>query len=419
VSHPNGIWYTPVTGIWQTVWLERLPADHLADLTITPDFDRGRVVMKLAVARGGAERPGVEVTVGHGADVIARRAVPDFEQPVVIDLPQAHAWSPEDPYLYDVTVTVTGAGGSDRVRSYFGLRKVEVVRGADGFDRIHLNNRPVFLLGPLDQGWWPDGLYTAPTDEALRWDVVTMREMGFNLVRKHVKVEPARWYYHCDQLGLLVWQDMPSAAREGSPAHWIYGDLTDGVFTPEEHAQFMTELGAMIAQHRHFPSIISWDPFNEGWGQHRTNEILAWVKRVDPTRLVDGPSGWTDFGLGDMIDCHAYPGPAMLPVRPGRASILGEFGGLGLPVTGHLWQSGDFWKTSEHHSVEELTARYRALIEKLPPLVQQGLAAAVYTQLTDVEGEINGYITYDRRVIKMPVAPLAELHRRVIAGAPK
>ena len=415
LSHPGGIWYTPVTGIWQTVWLEILPAAAVADLVVTPDFDHSRVRLQLSLQVFAPEKLSAEIAVKAGRQVIARATPTDMSQPIDLDLPNARAWSPADPFLYEVEVTVRAGQSVDRVHSYFGLRKVEVVRATDGLDRIFLNNHPIFLLGPLDQGWWPDGLYTAPTDEALRWDVATMRQMGFNMVRKHVKVEPARWYYHCDQLGLLVMQDMPSAAREGTPGHWLgWNEQTDGAFSPEEDGQFVSELIALVRQHRHFPSIVSWDPFNEGWGQHRTNEIIAMVKRLDPTRLVDGPSGWTDFGLGDMIDCHAYPGPGMLPVQSGRASFLGEFGGLGFPVQGHLWQTKDFWRTSDHSSVEELTAEYRELIEKLPPLVKKGLAAAVYTQLTDVEGEINGYVTYDRRVIKMPADKLAPLHRAVI-----
>jgi hypothetical protein len=250
----------------------------------------------------------------------------------------------------------------------FGLRKVEVRRAADGFDRIFLNHQPLFLIGPLDQGWWPDGLYTAPTDEALRWDVATMRQMGFNVARKHVKVEPARWYYHCDQLGLMVWQDLPSAMRTGVPGHRApSGQPIDGVFSPEEDAQFRRELRGLLDHFRCFPSIVAWVPFNESWGQHTTNDILAWVKRLDPSRLVDGPSGWNDLGFGDLLDKHQYPGPGMFPAQGGRASVLGEFGGLGLPVEGHLWQQDKNWGYRSMKDREELAQRYAALIAELPP----------------------------------------------------
>jgi len=419
LSHPSGIWYTPVTGIWQTVWLETVPEVHVADLVLLPDLDRGRVSVQAVLQPRTLGAVSADITVRAEGRVVATANVARLEGPVIVDLPKPRAWSPDDPFLYDVDVTVRAGDSTDRVHGYFGLRQVGIARAADGFDRIVLNHRPLFLLGPLDQGWWPDGLYTAPTDEALRWDIATMRELGFNVVRKHVKVEPARWYYHCDRLGLLVWQDLPSAAREGTEAHWVSSNANrEGAFSPEEDAQFRQELGAMIAQHRAFPSIISWDPFNEGWGQHATNEILAWVKQLDPTRLVDGPSGWLDLGQGDMIDCHAYPGPGMLPVQPGRASVLGEFGGLGLPLPGHLWRTKDFWRTSDHANAEELTARYRDLLALLPPLVKRGLAAAIYTQLTDVEGEINGLVTYDRRVVKMSPATLAPLHRALISPQP-
>lgn len=414
VQKPGGIWYTPVTGIWQTVWLEPVPATRINSVTLTPDLDRGNVTVRLET-NGSRDSVKAELAVLAGGKRVASVEVTDLSVPAVIPLPQPHAWSPDDPFLYDVEITYRVGANVDRVHSYFGLRKVEVRRAADGFERIFLNHQPLFLIGPLDQGWWPDGLYTAPTDEALRWDVATMRQMGFNVARKHVKVEPARWYYHCDRLGLMVWQDLPSAMRRGVPGHRPpSGQPIDGVFTPEEDAQFRRELRGLVDNFRCFPSIIAWVPFNESWGQHTTNDILAWVKRLDPSRLVDGPSGWNDLGFGDLLDKHQYPGPGMFPAQGGRASVLGEFGGLGLPIEGHLWQQDKNWGYRSMKDPAELGQRYAALIAELPPLIERGLAAAIYTQITDVEIEVNGLVTYDRQVVKIPVEKLAELHRAII-----
>ena len=412
VRDPHGIWYTSVTGIWQTVWLETLPAVNVRQLSFVPDLDAGRVTVQLTVQGAAVPPATATILITAAGKVVAESTVAAAETPaVVLPLPAPRAWSPDDPFLYDVQVTLRSGDTTDTVRSYFGLRKVEVRRAADGFDRIFLNNQPLFLVGPLDQGWWPDGLYTAPSDAALRWDVETTRQMGFNVARKHVKVEPARWYYHCDRLGLMVWQDLPSAFRTGAAAHNVRsGESLDGIFSPAEDAQFRRELGAMIENLRGFACIVAWVPFNEGWGQHHTNDILAWVKRLDPSRLVDGPSGWSDLGFGDLLDIHAYPGPAMFPAQGGRASVLGEFGGLGLPVPGHLWQEDKNWGYRNMKSAAELAERYTALIAQLPPLIEKGLTAAIYTQTTDVEIEVNGLITYDRAVVKIPVEKLAALH---------
>lgn len=417
VRDPHGIWYTAVTGIWQTVWLEVLPSVRVEDLAITPDYDKRQVSIRPVVRGPAAARREVDVVVRAGGREVGRRVLAPKEDVAVIDLPGARAWSPDDPFLYDVEVGAHGAAGVDLVRSYFGLRKFERRRAADGFDRIFLNDQPIFLLGPLDQGWWPDGLYTAPTDEALRWDIATLRRMGFNCARKHVKIEPARWYYHADQLGLIVWQDLPSACRTGAPEHWVRPEeKSDGVFPPEEDAQFRRELQAMVEHLRSFACIGVWVPFNEGWGQHRTNEVLAWVKRLDPTRLVDGPSGWSDLGFGDLVDRHEYPGPAMFPPTGGRVTVLGEFGGLGLPVPDHLWRQEKNWGYRNMTSPTELLERYSGLIRQLPALRDQGLGAAIYTQVTDVENEVNGLVTYDRRVVKMPEEALAALHRPLTGG---
>jgi hypothetical protein len=415
---PGGIWYTPVTGIWQTVWLEIVPAASLYGVTIAPDLNQGAAnfVFTLHRARRGEARIRV---LANGATVAQTEFIPiaaalgGKTQPITVAVPDARRWSPDDPFLYDVQITYRSGDNVDEVSSYFGFRNVEVRRTADGHPRIFLNGEPLFLFGPLDQGWWPDGLYTAPTDEALRWDIETMRRMGFNLVRKHVKVEPARWYYHCDKIGLLVWQDMPSGMIGGVPADRPEEESLDGLTTPEGAAQFRRELGAMVENLRHFPSIIAWVPFNEGWGQHDCNETLAWIKRLDPTRLVDGPSGWNDLGFGDLFDQHYYEGTRLWPLQPGRANVLGEFGALKHAVTGHVW-GRDSTRSTPSESAADFAQRYATLLNPLNSFRSAGLAGAVYTQLTDVEGEINGLITYDREVIKIPLEELATEHRALI-----
>jgi hypothetical protein len=321
-------------------------------------------------------------------------------------------WSPESPTLYDLEVKLKSG---DTVASYFGMRKVEVRKDAAGVERIFLNDSPKFMIGPLDQGWWPDGLYTAPTDEASRYDIEMLKKMGYNMCRKHVKVEPERWYYWCDKLGLMVWQDMPSAMVKSRPTGVKRDAPVDAEFTPQEDGSFRTELRAMMQHLHNYPSIVAWVPFNEGWGQHKTEDVLRMVRQLDPTRLVDGPSGWEDRAYGDMKDMHRYPGPDMYPVVPGRASVLGEFGGLGWPVEDHLWWNKRNWGYRTYTDQNSLNAAYESAADKLEPLIHDGLSAAVYTQTTDVEGEVNGLMTYDRKVLKYDAAKLAAIHARLIA----
>lgn len=383
--NPHGIWYTSTTGIWQTVWLEPVRPVHVARLDLVPDVDAS--CLRLTVRAPGAAgshtvraevrsmgEPVVQAFGGIGAEVI-----------LAIPREQLTLWSPENPFLYDLAVQLLEDDRPvDEVAAYFGMRKIDLGRDEQGFQRVRLNGKPVFLTGALDQGFWPDGIYTAPTDEALRYDLETAKRLGFNMVRKHVKVEPQRWYYWCDRLGLLVWQDMPNGHNR----------------SPDGRKQFELELDRMVEGLRNHPSVAAWVVFNEGWGQHDTGRLVGRVRQSDPTRLVVGASGWTDEGVGDVVDLHKYPGPAAPRPEPDRAGVLGEFGGLGLGVDGHTWAERT-WGYRGTASRDELTRRYAALLRGVWALRQShGLAGAVYTQLIDVETECNGLMTYDRAVIK-------------------
>ena len=425
VRKPEGIWYTPVTGIWQTVWLEVVPETHIASLRISTRVDEDQAMF---IVRANRELPvgsrlHVEVSL-RGKPVVRGegdvRFKPSDEISALIylcnlDPPhKVELWSPDTPTLYDAKITLTSGDGTppDQVRSYFGMRSVEVKKDTDGFNRIFLNNQPLFQYGPLDQGWWPDGLYTAPTDEALKYDIEMTKKLGFNMCRKHVKVEPARWYYWCDKLGLLVWQDMPNGDRH------IGASDPDIQRSRESEENYRREWQAIMDALVNQPSIVVWVPFNEGWGQFKTNEILEWTKQHDPTRLVDGPSGWTDRGGGDMHDAHVYPGPGMPSPEEKRAVVLGEFGGLGWPVEGHLWQDKQNWGYRTYASQQELQTNYDSLMRRLRPLIGKGLAAAIYTQTTDVEGEVNGLLTYDRELVKLDADKVARLHARLYEPPP-
>ena len=412
VSDPRGIWYTAVTGIWQTVWLEPVPALSLATLAITPDAAHGRLRL-LPTLRGAASASSrVEVVARAGAVAVGRGAgAPGEVIEIVLDEPRE--WSPEAPFLYELEVRLLrGDEVIDSVESYFGLRDIAVGKDMRGQRRIMLNGEPLFLLGQLDQGWWPDGLYTAPTDAALRYDIEVMKQLGFNAVRKHVKVEPDRWYYWADRLGILVLQDMPSGDE------YIGRRDPDIERTAQSRRAFYREWGAVIRALANHPSIVIWVPFNEGWGQFETDRVIAWTRQRDPTRLVNSPSGWADRGSGDIVVRHAYPGPTMFPTESYRASFLGEFGGLGLPLDGHLWRQEGSWGYRGFDTREELEAAYVALVELLPPLYGRGLAGAIYTQTTDVEIEVNGLMTYDREVIKLDPAVARAAHAPLFAAPP-
>ena len=411
VRKPSGIWYTSVTGIWQTVWLEPVPQQHIADLRTTPDPDAGCIRVRAVGVTGGL----VEVNLlADGRRVASARALAGAEAEIAV--PDARCWTPDDPYLYDLEVKLIRDGKTiDRVRSYCAMRKVGVAADKDGILRMTLNGKPIFMYGPLDQGWWPDGLYTAPTDEALAFDVQKTKDWGFNLIRKHVKVEPARWYYHCDRLGILVWQDMPSGDLHGSwqNTRWYQG--TEFVRSAASEACYRKEWREIMDYLYSYPCIVAWVPFNEGWGQFKTVEITDWTKQHDPSRLVNSASGGNHFlAAGDMLDLHNYPQPDMYLFDTRRVNVLGEYGGIGMPVEGHIWTPDRNWGYIKFASPAEVTEEYVKYARQLKDMVVRGFSAAIYTQTTDVEIEVNGLMTYDRRVDKVDIPRIREINQQVI-----
>ncbi len=329
-------------------------------------------------------------------------------------------WSPDKPFLYQLKYTIFKNGKSvDEVGSYFAMRKISMKPDASGIQRMLLNDVFTFQYGPLDQGWWPDGFYTAPTDEALKFDIEKTKEMGFNMIRKHVKVEPARWYYYCDSVGMLVWQDMPSGdlGNRWDSRPGVYGKATDKDRTPESDSIYRTEWREIMQDLHNFPTIVVWVPFNEAWGQYKTRQITEWTMKMDPSRLVNSASGGNFEPVGHIVDLHNYPEPHMpTPALFGkqRILVLGEFGGLGLPLENHTWQGKDNWGYQSFKNADALYNRYSQLIDRIPALIHDGLSAAVYTQTTDVEVECNGLMTYDRKVIKMPLEKLKALHKKLL-----
>lgn len=413
VKKPHGIWYTPVTGIWQTVWLEPLGETYIADLEITPDIDRNTVTV-LAELQGSTYGDLVEVRVKEDDKVIATVRAAAGE-PAEIRLENPELWHPDHPYLYDMEVKVLNNERlKDRVESYVAMRKISLARDESGIMRMQLNNEHLFQYGTLDQGWWPDGLYTAPSDDALKYDIVKTKEHGFNMIRKHVKVEPARWYTHCDRIGMLVWQDMPNG-DEGP--EWNRTEYFDGAeFIRSERSEqiFRTEWEAIMDFLDPHPSIVVWVPFNERWGQFKTKEITEWTKAMDPTRLVNPASGGNHYTVGDILDLHNYPDPQLFLFDAQRATVLGEYGGIGLAVEDHLWATDRNWGYVQFKTSEAVTDEYVKFAKELKKLVKAGFSAAIYTQTTDVEGEVNGLMTYDRKVIKLDTDRVSKVNREVI-----
>jgi len=379
---PGGIMYTPTSGIWQTVWLEPVAEAHIEALRLVPDLDDG--CLHLTVKGAGT----VEAVASDGGKQVAQASGAAGSE-LKLAIPNPKLWSPGSPHLYDLHVSLKSGGQVvDAVTSYFGMRKIALGKDEKGVTRPLLNGRFVFQVGPLDQGFWPDGIYTAPTDEALRFDVAEMRRLGFNCVRKHIKVEPDRWYYWCDKLGLMVWQDMPSVNSYGGKQ-------------PIDVPQFKTELECLVRNHWNHPAIIMWVLFNEAQGQHDTESLVAAIRALDPSRLINNASGNDDKNCGDVIDTHCYPGPASPKPEEHRAAVLGEFGGLGFGVDGHRW-ADRAWGYKGTASTEALTRGYEKLLAKAWELKDaSGLSAVIYTQLTDLETECNGLLTYDREVNKV------------------
>jgi len=389
VLNPKDIWYTPTTGIWQTVWLEAVPSNYIKDIKITPDVDRGEVVVTVT----NDQSTNLTLTAG------TYKATGKTNSPIHLKIPDAHLWSPEDPFLYDLNVRLFYKGKVvDEVKSYFGMRKVEIKKDQQGHDRIFLNNKYVFNLGVLDQGFWPEGIYTAPTDEALAFDIQAIKAMGFNTIRKHVKREPDRWYYHCDRLGMIVWQDMVNPSFD---------------LTKEAKTIFENECKETIEQLYNHPSITTWTLFNEKWGQYDQERLCKWIKQLDPTRLLNGHSGEIlyvneklrspspDAWVGsDITDIHSYPDPMNAPKMEGKARILGEFGGIGVFVPDHQWNTNSAWGYITV-TPAQLKGKYTVMNQHLQLLEREGLSASIYTQPFDVEGEQNGLMTYDREVIKI------------------
>ena len=393
----GGIFYTAATGIWQTVWLEPAPAARIESLKITPDVDASTLRVNVISQGAAAVAAPVTVTVSDGGKVIAsKKGVANAE--LTIPLANPILWSPETPHLYDISVQM----GADRVGSYAAMRKISLVKDAQNRTVIGLNNKPYLQIGGLDQGYWPDGIYTAPTDEALKFDIVAAKNLGWNLLRKHAKVEPARWYYHADKLGMLVWQDMPSVF--GGP---------EGALSDAARAQFDAEWQEIIRENYNFPSIVVWTTFNEGWGQHETERVVAETRRWDSTRLVNNASGWVDKNVGDIHDTHAYPGPWANETEANRAAVNGEFGGITADM-GHRWNNDanvmGYGATLKSGWLA--TKRFQELMKTAYKLHQdRGTSAFVYTQLTDVEQEINGLLTYDRAVVKLDAKIVAAANR--------
>ena len=413
IANPHGIWYTPVTGIWQTVWLEPVATQYITNLKTTPDIDNNSVKVEVAANTTSADK--VEVKVFDGKNLVAKGAALNGV-PVELTMPaNAKLWSPDSPFLYNMEVTLYKDGKAiDQVKSYTAMRKFSIRKGQNGITRLQLNNKDYFQFGPLDQGWWPDGLYTAPTDEALVYDLKKTKDFGYNMVRKHVKVEPARWYTHCDQLGLIVWQDMPNGGPSPQWQARNYFNGTEVIRSAASEANYRKEWKEIIDCLYSYPSIAVWVPFNEAWGQFKTPEIVAWTKEYDPSRLVNPASGGNHYTCGDILDLHHYPGPNMFLYDPRRATVLGEYGGIGLVVEGNTWVNDKKnWGYVKFNTSDEVTNEYIKYGRHLLELIRKGFSAAVYTQTTDVEGEINGLMTYDRKVIKMNEAKVREINQQI------
>ncbi|WNO53568.1 glycoside hydrolase family 2 TIM barrel-domain containing protein [Stakelama saccharophila] len=448
---PRGIWYTAVSGIWQTVWLEPVPDLYIKDIRTTPDIDKGELGVDVALNSMAQDTDAVRVTARADGKVVASTVIRGNRHGT-LRIPNAHLWSPDDPYLYDLTAELVSveapkrgnkrqrgvapmtdaeagayarakvtATGRDRVDSYFGMRKIST--GTDpktGKPALLLNNKPLFQNGTLDQGWWPGGLLTPPSEEAARDDILFLKKAGFNMLRKHIKVEPAQYYYDADRLGMLIWQDMPSGA---------FGDQSvrrpsnrEATMSSEAMAEYQSELSRMIGALRNFPSIVMWVTNNEGWGQYDAKTVARLAKDMDPSRLVDATSGWMDVpgAESDVFDIHTYDPVPDAPTPHGdRPLVIGEYGGVGLPIKGHLWFTDRDARIYQFASDrEDYRARYKRKFDEIVRQAKEiGLAAAIYTETSDVEGELNGLRTYDRAVEKLPASDFAKMAAPLFSDA--
>lgn len=415
VANPNGIWYTAVTGIWQTVWMEPVNEVVVESYSAKADIEKSILNVR-AIARGAKVGDDCLIELIENGEVISSANGAD----VILNVENPKLWSPDSPYLYDLRITIYRNGEIlDQVMGYAAMREISVVVDKKGYKRMALNGEPLFQYGTLDQGWWPDGLYTAPTDEALKFDIEKTKEFGFNMIRKHVKVEPARWYWHCDRIGMLVWQDMPNI-HDNSLGKWGRRHYDEGIDTPvpnEWKDNYCREWKEIIQTNEVFPSIVMWVPFNEAWGQFNTEEIVQYTKFLDDSRLVNYASGGNFVRCsGDVLDLHNYPNPAMYLFDKDYVNVMGEYGGIGFPVEGHLWQTDKNWGYIQYKSADEVADTYEEYANELIGFVKKGFSGAIYTQTTDVEGEVNGLMTYDRKVIKLDVDRINAINSKVIAS---
>lgn len=425
VLQPGFVMYTAVSGIWQTVWLEAVPQQYISGFNLTPDIDEEYLKMQIDVEMEG-DSLYVDASAWDGSTMIGQVSGSPHKM-LILPVPKPKLWSPDSPHLYTLTLRLRKDDDViDEVQSYFGMRQISLEKDSAGMLRLFLNHKPVFHYGPLDQGYWPDGLYTAPTEEALVSDIKFCKSLGMNMIRKHIKVEPARWYYHCDRLGMLVWQDMPNGGKV--PNKLILGmgfllnmkrrDNRSYAWSGREEKQvrknYRRELKTMVDHLYNHPCIVVWVPFNESWGQFDAKAIGDWLQVYDRSRLVDAASGWFDQGNGDIYSIHKYVGPGMPKPEKNRAIALSEFGGLGLEINEHTWKVKKVFAYKMMKDENALTTRYLQLIDQLQAMKKAGLSAAIYTELCDVEYEINGYLTYDRAVMKMDAEKLIKAHRSLI-----
>lgn len=426
VTKPSGIWYTPVTGIWQTVWIEAVNRTHV-DSYFTTIRDINDGCIEVNVSASGVEKGDVIVAelyegkTGYSAEIPSCKLLASSEAEdgiAALKLESAQLWSPEHPYLYGLSISISRNGRLlDRVDGYAAFRTISKFTDSYSYRRLALNDKPIFMFGPLDQGWWPDGLYTAPTDEALHFDIRKTRQWGWNMIRKHIKVEPARWYYWCDVEGICVWQDMPSI-DDSKNNKWSRDSFLGGTDAPvpaEWKANYYKEWGAIISALKVFPCIVVWVPFNEAWGQFDTPAAVRFTRSQDPTRLVDEASGGNFSLCGDIQDCHHYPHPMMKAFEGKLVNVVGEYGGIGYPVAGHCWQSDRNWGYGAvKENGDQVLKEYEAYAGMLKNLMRSGCSAAVYTQTTDVEIEVNGIMTYDREVVKVDEKKFKEINTSVM-----